>query len=136
MIDCARLTKLFNVAKTGLRAILQAANRYFESTGRRITFEYVLLAGVNDQPEHADRLVKLLRTYSAMINVIPYNPVAGLPYETPSMQAVGRFEQILQQGGINIQVRQRKGAKIDAACGQLRRTISSAVACDRWLRAT
>ena len=114
--------------KTGLRAILQAAHRYFESTGRRITFEYVLLAGVNDQPEHAQRLVKLLRTYSAMINVIPYNPVAGLPYETPSMQAVGQFEQILQQGGINIQVRQRKGVKIDAACGQLRHTnLSGAV---------
>ena len=57
-----------------------------------------------------------------MLNVIPYNPVAGLPYQTPSASAVNRFRDILIDGGINVKFRQRKGAEIDAACGQLRRS--------------
>jgi 23S rRNA (adenine2503-C2)-methyltransferase len=64
----------------------------------------------------------LLRGRTALLNVIPYNPVAGLPYKTPSANAVARFRQILEQAGINIQVRERKGDEINAACGQLRRS--------------
>ena len=67
----------------GIAAILAAADEYFELTGRRVTFEYVLLAGVNDQPEHARQLVELLRGRPALVNLIPYNPVPGLPYRTP-----------------------------------------------------
>lgn len=105
----------------GLADILTAADRYFETSGRRLTFEYVLLAKENDRPEHAEELAQLLRGRPAMLNVIPYNPVAGLPYGTPTARAQQQFLQILERRGVNVQVRQRKGDKIDAACGQLRR---------------
>jgi 23S rRNA (adenine2503-C2)-methyltransferase len=108
--------------KIGIESILTAADRYFEHTGRRLTFEYVLLGSVNDQPNHARELAQLLRGKTALLNVIPYNPVAGLPYRTPSAAALQRFTAILTEAGINVQVRQRKGDRIDAACGQLRRS--------------
>ncbi len=109
----------------GLMEILAAADRYFAASGRRLTFEYVLLGGVNDQPTHARQLADLLAGRTAMVNVIPYNPVGGLPYQTPSADALARFLKILSQRGINVQVRQRKGNQIDAACGQLRRLKSA-----------
>ncbi len=80
-----------------LTAILAAADRYFAASGRRLTFEYVLLAGLNDQVEQARRLVSLLRGRTALVNVIPYNPVAGLPYQTPSKAAVDRFVESLRR---------------------------------------
>jgi 23S rRNA (adenine2503-C2)-methyltransferase len=104
-----------------LAEILSAADHYFETSGRRLTFEYVLLSGINDQEQHARRLAKLLRGRMALINLIPYNPVAGLPYETPSAASVRQFVETLRHGGLNVQVRERKGDRIDAACGQLRR---------------
>lgn len=107
--------------KTGLQAVLAAADRYFAASGRRLTFEYVLMADVNDRPEHARQLVTLLRGRTTLLNVIPYNPVAGLPYRTPSRATQRQFRDILRQRGINVQFRQRKGDSIDAACGQLRR---------------
>jgi 23S rRNA (adenine2503-C2)-methyltransferase len=106
---------------TGLADILAAADQYFAASGRRLTFEYVLLAGLNDQPQHAEELVDLLAGRTALVNVIPYNPVAGLPYETPSGNATNRFRDILLAGGLNVKFRQRKGDEINAACGQLRR---------------
>jgi 23S rRNA (adenine2503-C2)-methyltransferase len=112
--------------KIGLDEILQAADRYFEASGRRLTFEYVLLADINDQPQHARELVDLLAGRTALLNVIPYNPVAGLPYQTPSAAAIHKFREILVSGGINVKFRQRKGDEINAACGQLRRSAASA----------
>jgi 23S rRNA (adenine2503-C2)-methyltransferase len=108
----------------GLDAILASADRYFEASGRRLTFEYVLLAGINDAAEHAHQLTNLLRGRSALLNVIPYNPVAGLPYRLPSVKSQIAFRQILEAGGVNVQFRQRKGDDINAACGQLRRSQS------------
>ena len=106
----------------GLAEIIAAADRYLDVSNRRLTFEYVLLAGINDQPQHARELAALLRGRTAFLNVIPYNPVAGLPYQTPSGNAVNRFRDILVDAGINIKFRQRKGDAINAACGQLRRS--------------
>jgi 23S rRNA (adenine2503-C2)-methyltransferase len=106
----------------GLANIISAADQYFHASGRRLTFEYVLLAGINDRPEHAEALVKLLRGRAALLNVIPYNPVSGLPYQTPSRDAVRVFREILEAGGLTVRFRQRKGDKINAACGQLRRS--------------
>lgn len=106
---------------TGIDAILDAADRYFDKTRRRLTFEYVLLGGLNDSILCARQLVQLLRGRTAMLNVIPYNPVPGLPYETPSPDAVLQFRRTLLDGGINVMFRQRKGDDIQAACGQLRR---------------
>jgi len=105
----------------GLEEILAAADEYFAVSGRRLTYEYVLLADLNDSEEHAAALARLLRGRLALLNVIPYNPVAGLPYTTPSLAAQNRFREILESAGINVQFRQRKGDKINAACGQLRR---------------
>ncbi len=111
--------------KIGIQAILNAADRYFETNGRRLTFEYVLLGDVNDSDVLAKQLVGLLRSRTVMLNVIPYNPVSGLPYKTPTHQSIARFRQTLEEGGLNVQFRERKGDEIDAACGQLRRNRSS-----------
>jgi 23S rRNA (adenine2503-C2)-methyltransferase len=108
-------------SKVGIGAIVQAADRYFDRTGRRLTFEYVLLSQINDSLECADDLVKLLAHRGAMLNVIPYNPVPGLPYETPTAERIHHFRRALLEGGINVMFRQRKGDEIQAACGQLRR---------------
>ena len=105
----------------GIESILDAADRYFDKTKRRLTFEYVLLGGLNDSAQCARELVQLLRHRTAMLNVIPYNPVPGLPYETPTPGAVLQFRRTLLDGGINAMFRQRKGDEIQAACGQLRR---------------
>jgi 23S rRNA (adenine2503-C2)-methyltransferase len=107
--------------KVGIEHIMDAADRYFEVSGRRLTFEYVLLKDLNDSPSCAEQLVKLLRHKTAMLNVIPYNPVPGLPYETPTPESIHTFRRILMDGGINVMFRQRKGNDIQAACGQLRR---------------
>ncbi len=121
-------TRLVPVNKhAGLGEIIEAADHYFESSGRRLTFEYVLLADLNDQQVHARKLAALLHGRTALLNVIPYNPVAGLPYCTPSAKAVSRFVEILRSSGLNVQVRERKGDKINAACGQLRRSQVQAV---------
>jgi 23S rRNA (adenine2503-C2)-methyltransferase len=106
----------------GIAPLLAAADEYFERTGRRVTYEYVLLGDVNDRPEHARRLVALLRGRPSLVNLIPFNAVDGLPYRTPSAQAVDEFAAILTRGTLNVEVRRRKGDEIDAACGQLRRS--------------
>jgi 23S rRNA (adenine2503-C2)-methyltransferase len=107
--------------KIPLAEILTEADNYFERSGRRLTFEYVLLAGVNDSLTHAEELAALLAGRTALVNVIPYNPVAGLPYHTPSQAAQHHFRRILEDRGIAVRFRHRKGDAIDAACGQLRR---------------
>ncbi|NQU22232.1 MAG: radical SAM protein, partial [Candidatus Nealsonbacteria bacterium] len=105
----------------GVAAIVAAADDFFAATGRRVTFEYVLLADVNDRAEHAQSLVALLRGRPALVNVIPYNRVPELPYRTPTSASTARFVEALRQGGLTVRIRYRKGDRIDAACGQLRR---------------
>lgn len=119
-------TRLVPVNKAiGLDAILAAADRYWEASGRRLTFEYVLLRGVNDTPADATTLARRLAGRAALVNVIPYNTVAGMPWQEPSRQAIERFLGVLLEQGVNVQVRRRKGARIDAACGQLRRLAAA-----------
>ncbi|HEY2155276.1 MAG TPA: 23S rRNA (adenine(2503)-C(2))-methyltransferase RlmN [Isosphaeraceae bacterium] len=112
--------------KVGLPAVMEAADAYFQKTGRQVTFEYVLLAGVNDRREDALALAELLRARKAHANLIPYNPVAGLPFGRPSPEAVRRFVDTLRAGGVSASVRKTKGRPIDAACGQLRRRLEGA----------
>ena len=107
--------------KIGVEAVMQAADRYFDASGRRLTFEYVLLGNENDSVTCAEQLARLLRGRSAMLNIIPYNPVEGLPYKTPTSASITRFRDVLERNGINVNFRVRKGSEIDAACGQLRR---------------
>ena len=119
-------TRLVPVNKAiGLDAVMTAADRYWEASGRRLTFEYVLLGELNDSQADADRLARLLGGRAALVNVIPYNPVAGMPWKEPSRQALERFLEVLTAAGVNVQVRRRKGARIDAACGQLRRLAAA-----------
>ena len=109
-------------ANIGIEAVLAAADDYFENTGRRVTYEYVLLGDINDAPAHAHQLAKLLTGRNAHVNLIPMNRVAELSYHDPAAPRTEEFLQILESRGIAATVRKRKGADIDAACGQLRLT--------------
>jgi 23S rRNA (adenine2503-C2)-methyltransferase len=108
--------------------ILAAARYYFDRTGREVTLEYILLAGVNDHPDHARQLARLCKTLRANVNLIRYNEVAGLPYQRPTAESVMRFQEILRAAGVNAHVRKSRGRDIDAACGQLRRKATEMVA--------
>ncbi len=111
--------------KTGIDDILAAADYFFEKNGRRVTFEYVLLGDINDGPQHASELSRLLLGRCAHINLIPFNDVPGLPYRRPTDAAVQTFVRRLKQDGLSVKVRKRKGSEIDAACGQLRRSSAA-----------
>ena len=106
--------------KIGIEAILAAADEFFEQTGRRVTYEYVVLAGRNDDVGLARELAALLRGRNAHVNLIPMNTVTELPFHDPQAERLQKFVEALEQGGITTTVRKRKGADIDAACGQLR----------------
>jgi 23S rRNA (adenine2503-C2)-methyltransferase len=108
--------------RTGLEAILAAADYFLEKTGRQVTYEYVLLHGLNDDVTHGRELACLLQGRRAHVNLIPFNDVAGLPYRRPSPAALAAFTAPLKKQGISVKVRKRKGSQIDAACGQLRRS--------------
>jgi 23S rRNA (adenine2503-C2)-methyltransferase len=107
--------------KTGIAAILDAADYFFEKTGRQVTYEYVVLGGLNDGPDHAKELARLLAGRKAHVNLIPWNDVEGLPYRRPADNDLTRFIDTLRRAGVSVKVRKRKGSEIDAACGQLRR---------------
>jgi 23S rRNA (adenine2503-C2)-methyltransferase len=109
--------------KTGLPEILAAADYFFEKTGRQVTYEYVLLGGLNDGPREARELATLLQGRKAHVNLIPFNDVEGLPYVRPTPHAQATFIATLRRAGLSVKVRKRKGSEIDAACGQLRRKV-------------
>jgi 23S rRNA (adenine2503-C2)-methyltransferase len=114
--------------KTGLAAILEAADYFFEKTGRQVTYEYVLLGGMNDAVAQADELATLLQGRQAHVNLIPFNDVAGLAYRRPTDEALAAFVARLRRNGVSVKVRKRKGSEIDAACGQLRRSVLTEIA--------
>ncbi len=100
--------------------LLAACRYYQDATGRRITFEYILLDGVNDSVEAASQLGQMLRGIHSLVNLIPWNPVEGIPYQRSRPAAVRAFQNKIEEFGIRCTVRQEKGSDIDAACGQLR----------------
>jgi len=100
--------------------LLEACREYLARTSRRITFEYALMAGVNDSPAQARQLAALLHGMLCHVNLIPLNDVAGSPFHAPAREAVLAFQTELQRRGIIATVRAEKGGHIDAACGQLR----------------
>lgn len=104
----------------GLQEVLASADEFFGITGRRVSYEYVLLSGINDLPEHAEELARLLRGRNAHVNLIPMNGVSELVMTAPGDPMTRQFCSILESRGIAATVRKRKGADIDAACGQLR----------------
>jgi 23S rRNA (adenine2503-C2)-methyltransferase len=105
--------------KYGVADIIAACKRFPLSKRSRITFEYVLLSGVNDSPEDALKLARLLSGVKSKVNLIPLNPAPGIPYERPSDATVDRFAQVLVERGLVVSVRKSRGRDIRAACGQL-----------------
>lgn len=103
-----------------LEALLGECREYVELTGRRVTFEYILLAGLNDGPEHALELADHLRGFQSHVNLIPYNPISEVDYQRPDEQRIQAFVKALKQQQIAVSVRRARGLAADAACGQLR----------------
>jgi 23S rRNA (adenine2503-C2)-methyltransferase len=105
--------------KYGVADIIAACKRFPLGKRSRITFEYVLLAGVNDSPRDAHRLAKLVAGVKSKVNLIPLNAAAGIPFERPSDVAIDRFAKIVADHGVTVSVRKSRGRDIRAACGQL-----------------
>jgi 23S rRNA (adenine2503-C2)-methyltransferase len=106
-----------------LAAVLAAVADHAAATGRRPTFEYALLAGINDDAGHLAALAALARTHGAHVNLIPCNPVPGLDGRASTPAAVAAARASLAAAGVNVTIRRRRGSDIDAACGQLARSV-------------
>ncbi|MBM3941917.1 MAG: 23S rRNA (adenine(2503)-C(2))-methyltransferase RlmN [SAR202 cluster bacterium] len=119
--DQLRQQLIPTMTRWGLDEILDACRAYFQQTGRRLTFEYCLLDGVNDNIKQAQELARRLRGLNCHVNLIPYNPVGGTGFAAPAPLRVKGFREALERAGIVVTQRAQKGADIDAACGQLRR---------------
>ncbi len=105
--------------KYPIAELLAACRRYVAGERRKVTFEYVMLDGVNDTPAHARALVKLLREVPSKVNLIPFNPFPGTRYRRSSQEAIDRFRELLIAAGLPTVTRRTRGEDIDAACGQL-----------------
>ena len=103
-----------------LEEVMDAIKYYYEKTNRRVTFEYILLHGINDTKEAAKELIKLIRGMNVYVNLIPYNEVSTKPFKTTPHDKAEEFFSILHKAGINVTLRMEHGSDIDAACGQLR----------------
>jgi len=112
-----------------IRTLLRACREYPLEPRRRITFEYILLEGLNDSPEDAGRLVRLLRGIPSKVNLIPFNPYEGAAFRRPQEERVQFFKGLLQARGLTAIVRKSKGRDILAACGQLRGCYTGRVSC-------
>ena len=104
-----------------IEEVLNACAVYFEKTGRRVSYEYSLVAGVNDTPEEAEKLIRLLKGRKGHVNLIPVNPVVERNFRESAPAEVLRFKNQLEKNGINVTIRREMGRDIDGACGQLRR---------------
>ncbi|BAU12936.1 23S rRNA m(2)A-2503 methyltransferase [Leptolyngbya sp. NIES-3755] len=108
-----------------LEALLDECREYVKLTGRRVTFEYILLAGVNDCPEHAIELADHLRGFQSHVNLIPYNPISEVDYQRPDQRRINQFVKALSDRNIAVSVRRTRGLEADAACGQLRASFAN-----------
>ena len=107
--------------KYSIAELMDACQYYFEQTGRRITFEYYLVGGVNDTSEDAEGLVKLARPLNCHVNLIPVNPIKERDFVESEKQCIQAFQNKLEKNHINVTIRREMGRDIDGACGQLRR---------------
>ena len=116
--------KLMPIAnKYGLDELMETCAYYFEKTGRRITFEYSLVGGVNDTKEDAKELIEIAAKYAGHVNLIPVNPIKERDYQRGSREEILAFKNKLEKNGINVTIRREMGQDIDGACGQLRRRM-------------
>lgn len=107
-----------------LDTLLDECREYVKLTGRRVTFEYILLAGVNDCAEHAIELADHLRGFQSHVNLIPYNPISEVDYQRPDQRRINQFVKALSDRRIAVSVRKTRGLEADAACGQLRASFA------------
>jgi 23S rRNA (adenine2503-C2)-methyltransferase len=107
-------------SKYDMKQLMDTCRRYFQTTGRRVTFEYILLRSVNDNPKEAQELAELLRDSGGAVNLIPYNPTSVIEhFERPEGERIVGFKRILENAGITVTQRKERGQQIFAACGQL-----------------
>jgi len=120
--DEVRKTLMPIANKYSLSEILPACREYYETTGRRLTFEYSLVQGVNDNLDEARRLTELIRNMHGHVNLIPVNPIKERDYRQSGREAIEAFKAYLEKHGINVTVRREMGRDIGGACGQLRKS--------------
>ena len=104
-----------------INEVINACKYYFDKTGRRVSFEYSLVAGQNDSDEDVVKLSKLIKGMNCHVNLIPVNPIKERDYKAPDRTAVLSFKNKLEKCGINVTIRREMGRDIDGACGQLRK---------------
>jgi 23S rRNA (adenine2503-C2)-methyltransferase len=114
--------------KYPLEALISASQGYGMKTGRRVSYEWVLLGGVNDTERDAKELGRLLRRKLAHVNLIPFNPVEDTPYRAPDRASIRRFKEMVEEQGLNVTVRDTRGREADAACGQLHERVKREMA--------
>ncbi|RPJ64141.1 MAG: 23S rRNA (adenine(2503)-C(2))-methyltransferase RlmN [Dehalococcoidia bacterium] len=119
--DSLRRRLVPGMSRYKLEEIVEACRAYFDETGRRVSFEYCLLKGINDSKDDAARLAVLIRGLNCHVNLIPYNAVEGCVYRSPEQARVADFRQVLEDASIVVTQREQRGSGIEAACGQLRR---------------
>jgi 23S rRNA (adenine2503-C2)-methyltransferase len=112
--------------KYPVRELVDAAQGYAEKSGRRVSYEWVMLAGVNDTEQDARELGTLLKRKLAHVNLIPFNPVEGTPYRAPDRASIRHFKEMVQAQGLNVTLRDTRGREADAACGQLHERVMRA----------
>jgi 23S rRNA (adenine2503-C2)-methyltransferase len=122
--DVLRRRLVPGMSRYTLKEIVDACRAYFRETGRRVTFEYCMLKGINDMKDDAVRLAVLLKSINCHVNLIPFNPVEGLGFKSPDPGRVADFRQVLEDASIPVTQREQRGAGIEAACGQLRRQFT------------
>ena len=107
--------------KYGMKELMDACRNYADKTGRRLTFEYSLVGGVNDTKEDAEELIGLAAPLGSHVNLIPVNPIKERDFVQSNHAAIAAFQKRLEKGGVNVTIRREMGRDIDGACGQLRR---------------
>jgi 23S rRNA (adenine2503-C2)-methyltransferase len=123
--DDLRRQLIPGMTRWSLAEIIDACREYLQQTGRRVTFEYCLLDGVNDGTKEAQELARLLQGMNCHVNLIPYNPVSGLASYKRPKKSIRAFRGILEGAGIRVTQRVQRGPDINAACGQLRTKVKS-----------
>ncbi len=113
-----KIMKINQVYK--IEDVIEAVKKYFEETNRRVTFEYILLKGINDKKEHAIELANLLKDINCYVNLIPYNETSHIEYKKSSKETIMEFYDTLKKNHTNVTIRKEFGSKVSAACGQLR----------------
>ena len=113
------INKVYNI-----KSIMEVVDEYIKATNRRVTFEYILLDGVNDSKECANKLCELLKGINCYVNLIPYNETSHIEYKKSKKVTINEFYDILKKNKINVTIRREFGSNVSAACGQLRSEYS------------